>query len=140
MPSEPLSRSRRLTSPAIVAVLAVLTASCWWAWMAGDDTYQVDPATGAASGPYEAWQVVGCVLSLLVVASLAALVLPALVVIITMTLAFTAAWTGTARSQDDTGLFLVGALLVFGGMACATGVLVPLVQAVARHRRHRRST
>lgn len=129
--------SARLKSPVTVVALALLTAACWWAWLAWDETYQIDPVTGNASGPYEAWQVIGCVLSLVVVGSVAALLLPAWVVVGTMTVAFTAAWTATAQSQDETGLFMVGAMLVFVGMACASGVLVALVQAIARRRRPR---
>lgn len=129
--------SARLKSPATVVALVLLTAACWWAWLAWDETYQVDPVTGNASGPYEAWQVIGCVLSLVAVGSVAALLLPAWVVVGTMTVAFTAAWTATAQSQDETGLFMVGAMLVFVGMACASGVLVALVQAIAHRRRPR---
>ncbi|MEO6020083.1 MAG: hypothetical protein ABIP45_07525 [Knoellia sp.] len=132
--------SGRRQSAALVLVLALLTASCWWAWLAWDSTYQVDPITGNASGPYEAWQVIGCVLSLVAIGCVAALRLPAWVVITTMTVAFTAAWTATAQSQDETGLFMVGAVLVFVGMACASGILVALVQSIARRRRPRMTT
>ena len=40
--------------------VAVLSAGSWLAWMGWDDEYQIDPRTQVASGPYEAWQVVGC--------------------------------------------------------------------------------
>jgi DMSO/TMAO reductase YedYZ heme-binding membrane subunit len=48
-------------------VVAVLAAVLWFAWMGWDTHYQTDPVTQVTSGPYEAWQVVGCALSLLVV-------------------------------------------------------------------------
>lgn len=118
-----------------VAALAVLSAACWWGWLAWDTEYQVDPATGHASGPYEAWQVAGCVASLLLLAVLAAPRLHPLAVVVTMTVSFTAAWTATAAAADDTGLFAVGAILVFIGMACGTGLVVPLVRHWSTRRR-----
>lgn len=129
--------NKNLRTGAEIVLLAVLTASCWWGWLAWDNEYQVDPATGVASGPYEAWQVIGCVLCLLVIAVLAALRLPPIAVIATMSVSFTAAWTWTASRADDTGLFGVGAILVAIGMVGATGVVVPLVHALASARRPR---
>ncbi|GAB2652866.1 hypothetical protein GCM10027271_08840 [Saccharopolyspora gloriosae] len=104
-------------------VLAVLTASCWWAWMAWDQGYQTDPATGAASGPYQAWQVVGCVVCLVALGVGASVRLPAWLVVPIMPVAFTAAWTWTAAGADDSGLWAVGAVLVFAGMLVGTGVV-----------------
>jgi len=47
-------------------LLAAVAAALWWAWMGWDEEYYTDPATG----PYRPWQVIGCVLSLVVVAVL----------------------------------------------------------------------
>ncbi|MDN5749452.1 MAG: hypothetical protein L0H64_13200 [Pseudonocardia sp.] len=44
--------------------VALLTATCWWGWMAWGRGYRDDPATGTTSGPYGAWQVVGCAVCL----------------------------------------------------------------------------
>lgn len=132
--------NRHVRTGAGIVLLAALTAACWWGWLAWDTEYQVDPTTGSASGPYEAWQVIGCVVCLAVLAVLAAVRLPALAVIVTMTLSFTAVWTWTAAGTDDTGLAGVGALLVFFGMACATGLVVPLVSALATRRPASRGT
>ncbi len=57
--------------PRVVLVpgLALLTAACWWGWLAWDHSYRHDPVTGVSSGPYEGWQVVGCVVSLIVLAT-----------------------------------------------------------------------
>jgi len=49
--------------------LVGLTVALWWAWLGRDTGYQVDPVTGATSGPYQVWQVVGCVLCLAVLAT-----------------------------------------------------------------------
>ncbi len=126
--------NKNLRTGAGVVLLAVLTAACWWGWLAWDDEYQIDPSTGYASGPYEAWQVIGCVLCLLVLAVVAALRLPLIAVVATMTLSFTIAWTVTAAGADETGLFGVGAILVFIGMACATTLVASVVRAMRPRR------
>lgn len=117
-------------------VLAVLAATCWFAWLAWDTTYQADPATGEASGPYEAWQVLGCVLSLAVVVVGGTAVLGAPLTVVVTTLAFTVAWSLTA-SADETGLWLVGALLVLLGTAVGASVVAAATAAVLHARRAR---
>ena len=105
-----------------VVLLAAGTAGSWWAWLGWDHTYQVDPVTGVTSGPYEAWQVVGCVLTLLVLAVLAALVrwwLPLAV----MPIAFAVTWSAQAASEDVTGLWAVGAFMLAVGLAVGTLVV-----------------
>ncbi|WNB86533.1 hypothetical protein [Cellulomonas sp. ATA003] len=113
--------------------LAALAAGCWFAWLGWDDTYQVDPATGVASGPYETWQVVGAVVTLAVVAGVGARWAGARPTVVGVTAGFTVAWSVTAASADDTGLWLVGALLVLVGVALLSG-LVALATGVSRRR------
>jgi hypothetical protein len=107
-----------------VLAVAVLSALSWLAWMGWDDQYQVDPATGVASGPYEAWQVIGCALSLLVVfvGALLAGVRPWMACA-ALTLAFTAAWTAQAAPDDETGMFGVGVIMLLVGLSVATIVV-----------------
>lgn len=112
------------------AVLALLTASCWWVWMAWDHSYQIDPATGTTSGPYQAWQVIGCVVCLVALGVGATVHLAAWLVIPIMSIAFTAAWSWTAASADSTGLWGVGAMLVFVGMLTGTFLVVGLTAIV----------
>ena len=104
--------------------VAACSALSWFAWMGWDQQYQVNPATGVSSGPYEAWQVIGCALSLLLmfVCALLAGVRP-LLAAVALTLAFTAAWTGQAASNDDTGLYGVGMLMLLAGLGVATTVV-----------------
>ena len=104
--------------------VAVFSAGAWFAWLGWDSTYQVDPATQVATGPYEAWQVIGCGLSLLVVfvGALLAGVRP-LLASAALTLAFTAAWTATAAPRDETGLYGVGMILLLIGLTGATAVV-----------------
>lgn len=113
--------------------VAVLSAALWFGWMGWDTEYHVDAETQATSGPYEAWQVIGCVVALLVL-HVGALLLGvrALVASVALTLAFTAAFTTTAAADDESGLFLVGAVLVFLGLAVASAVISVIVVALRR--------
>jgi hypothetical protein len=105
-------------------VVAVLSAAAWFGWMGWDTEYDIDPVTQSASGPYQAWQVIGCGVTLLVLLVGALLVgVPAPVACVAITVPFTAAWTTTAAATDETGLFVVGAVLVFLGLAAATTVV-----------------
>lgn len=115
----------------IVAV-AVLGVAIWFGWLGWDTEYQVD-AAGNQSGPYEVWQVAGCVLSLMAVLVAAVFAgvrkFPAAAA---LTVAFTAAWTVSAAASDDSGLFAVGALLVLGGMAMGTALVATLAGLARR--------
>jgi hypothetical protein len=115
--------------------LAAGTVFAWWAWLGRDTEMQLDPATGDYSGPYTTAQVAGLVLTLvalLVVAVLARV--PALPAAAVMTVAFTGAWTAQAAAEDESGLFLVGAILVLAGMTAGTTVVALLTAAVRRRR------
>lgn len=129
------SRRRLPRQAAGTLAVAVLSALAWFAWMGWDSQYQVDPVTQVSSGPYEAWQVIGCGLSLLAlfVAALLAGIRP-LLAGAALTLAFTAAWTATAARADDTGLYVVGMMLVLGGLAMATTVVSLVVLGLRRLR------
>ncbi|GAA1151192.1 CPBP family intramembrane glutamic endopeptidase [Nesterenkonia lutea] len=111
-------------------VLVILgSAGAWFAWMGWDQSYWTDPVTELQHGPYRAWQVVGCTLTLVVIAVSASrgrhwptvLLLPP---------AFTLAWVGTTVSQDTTGLWMIGALLVLCGSAAATLLVLALVRGI----------
>jgi hypothetical protein len=122
-----------LRSLAGAVLLAAATVATWYAWLGRDTEYQVD-AAGQASGPYTTAQVAGCVLTLaaLLVAAVLLRVHP-LVAAATMTVAFTAAWTVPA-AEDETGLFLVGAILVFVGMAAGSTVVALVAGRLRRSR------
>ena len=104
-------------------LLAAATVAAWWLWLGRDTGYQID-TNGHQTGPYTTGQVAGCVLTLLVLLVSAVLAgVPALVAAAAMTAGFTAAWTAQAAATDETGLFLVGALLVFAGTAAGTSLM-----------------
>jgi hypothetical protein len=115
-----------------VVLLAGACFGAYWGWLGWDQTYQRDPITGVASGPYEQWQVVGCVLSLAFVAVLAGLVGQAAVAMVVMPIAFTIAWSIPAQASDGSGLWLVGAIMILMGMAVGVCV-VTLVPAFVRN-------
>jgi hypothetical protein len=120
----------------LVGVLCVAAGSVlsWWAWLGWDHQYQQDAVTGVWSGPYEAWQVVGCALSLLVlfVGALLAGVRP-VPASAALTLAFTATWTAEAAPQDETGMYGVGMLMLLVGLSVGT-ILVSVATLGLRER------
>ena len=119
-------------------LLAGATVVTWYAWLGHDTGYQVD-AAGNQSGPYTTAQVAGCVLTLVALLVTAVLLrVRPLVAAAAATVAFTAAWTADAAASDDSGLFLVGAVLVFAGMAAGSTVVALLTRAARRPRPARR--
>ncbi|MET7876302.1 hypothetical protein ABZS52_05135 [Micromonospora profundi] len=103
--------------------LAVATVGVWLLWLGWDTEYTVDPETSSTSGPYEPWQVIGCVLTLVLLAALAGTRLSPWLVAPVMTIAFTVAWAWQAASTDDSGLWAVGGFLVLVGMAAGSTVV-----------------
>lgn len=119
--------SRHFLAWALFVILG--SSAAWFAWMGWDQEYQVDPATGLEHGPYEAWQVIGCGITLSAVAIPASwgrhwksvLLLPP---------TFTVAWSVTAGMEDMTGLWMVGALLVLIGSSMGVVVVLGIVGGV----------
>ncbi|MEU7851326.1 hypothetical protein AB0B74_23845 [Micromonospora parva] len=103
-----------------VLFLAAATVGAWLLWLGWDDEYTVDSQTGATSGPYDPWQVIGCVLTLVLLAALAGTRLSPWLVAPVMTVAFTTVWSWRAASTDDSGLWVVGGILVLVGMAAGS--------------------
>ncbi|MDP9822265.1 hypothetical protein [Nocardioides massiliensis] len=120
--------------------LAVVAAIAWFGWMGWDSEYWYDEA-GDPHGPYETWQVAGCVLTLLVACVLGAALWRPLGPMAVMPPAFTAAWIATSASGDDQGLWPVGALFVLVGTVLGAGLVGIIVGAFdppsTRRRRHR---
>lgn len=118
------ARRSVLEQVASLAALAAAALGCWFAWLGWDTTYDIDPTTGDASGPYQIWQILGCVASLSVLTALAARRLWPPAVVTTIALAFTLGFAySAATSPEDDGLWPIGAALVFVG-TLAGAVLV----------------
>jgi hypothetical protein len=130
-------RSRPLLG---AVTLAAVTALAWWGWLGWDTGKDLDPVTGNETGPHSVLQVAGCVLTLTAVLVLAVLAgLPRWLAAAVMTGSFTVAWTVGAAAADDSGLFLVGSILVAAGMTVGTSAVV-LLTGLARDRRPARGT
>jgi hypothetical protein len=119
-----------------LVLVAVVTVATYFVFLGRDTTMQLDPATGRESGPWSTAQVAGCLGTLLIVL-MAAVVLrvPPLVAAAAMTVSFAAVWTVQAAADDETGLFMVGAVLVLIGMAVGTGAVSLLTAWVVKQAR-----
>lgn len=129
-PASPTGPDHRLWTAGVV--LALAAAALWGAWLGWDHTYQV--VDGNQTGPYTAWQVVGCgacVVLAAVVARffarhwLAVLVLPPLAAT-----GFAIPWTIDAARTDDSGLFMVGALFLWFGVTFGLALVLAVVEGV----------
>ncbi|MBG6136423.1 hypothetical protein IW245_002617 [Longispora fulva] len=134
MMSIPSGRALSFRQASGFLLVAVASVLVWYAWLGWDTEYQVNAVTNETSGPYETWQVIGCVLSLLVLLVGAVLVgLAPLTASAALTLAFTSAWTAQAASTDDTGLFAVGTVMILFGLG-ASSTVTSLATARLRRR------
>ncbi|WP_067451559.1 hypothetical protein [Actinomadura macra] len=113
-------------------VLAVAAAGNWAAWLGWDQERDVHP-DGHETGPYQVWQVVG----LVVVLTMLCVVAAALRRLVTA-VAAPALGTMTALcldwSDDDTGLWVVGAALVLLGLLAGGLVIAVLAYGVQNRR------
>ncbi|GAA3930263.1 hypothetical protein GCM10023085_09510 [Actinomadura viridis] len=104
---------------------ALLTMLDWLVWLGWDQRYDVHP-DGSVSGPYEAWQVIGFVLVLVVAAGPAAWRGHAVATLAGATAGMAVATTFD-WSDDASGLWLVGAFLMTAGTLVLGGVYVGLI-------------
>ncbi|MDN0200536.1 hypothetical protein [Streptomyces sp. S.PNR 29] len=125
---------QRLPNPVrqLVTVLALVgvTLAAWAAWLGWDQHRDVHP-DGTTTGPYEAWQVIGLVLTLLVPVYWAASRRYFAGAVLGTTAGLTAA-ASYDWSDDSSGLFGVGVLLVLVGSLVVTVPLTAVIAAVKR--------
>ncbi|ROQ72972.1 hypothetical protein EES39_33170 [Streptomyces sp. ADI92-24] len=111
-----------------ILVLVVLTLAVWAAWLGWDQKRDVHP-DGSVTGPYEAWQVIGLVLTLLApvywTASRRYIAGAALGVPVGLTVAAYYDW-----SDDSSGLFMVGVGMIMVGSLIVTGVATAVIASV----------
>ncbi|MFI8947843.1 hypothetical protein ACIGO6_15155 [Streptomyces sp. NPDC053750] len=119
--------SHQLVSALVAAGLA---SALWAAWLGWDQRRDVRP-DGSTTGPYEAWQVVGLVLTLLVPVCWAVVRRHAVGPVLGVTVGLTGAafydW-----SDDASGLFVIGVGMVMVGSFVATAVLAAVIESVRR--------
>ncbi|MER7520111.1 hypothetical protein [Streptomyces sp. NPDC126499] len=111
-------------------VTALVSVAAWAAWLGWDQHRDVHP-DGSVSGPYEAWQVVGLVLTLLVPVCWAAYRRHVAGAVLGTTAGLTVA-AFSDWSDDGSGLFVIGVGMVMVGTAVATFAVAALVAAVTR--------
>ena len=117
----------------VTFIIVALTTAAWWT-LGRDTTREVDPATGAVTGPYEAPQVIACVVVLVALVVIGTLLLPAWLAVLGVSLPFTAAWTIQASSTDDSGLWAVGAVLVLVGTLVGGTIVTAVTRGLVRNR------
>ena len=117
--------------------LALIALGAWAAWLGWDQTRDVHP-DGSTTGPYEAWQVIGLVLTLLAplywAASRRHLVAALLGIPVGLTVAAFVDW-----SDDASGLFLIGTVMTLLGSLAATGIATAVITTATRKGPHSRA-
>jgi hypothetical protein len=128
--------SQGLRKPVLQLLSILVTAGAsiamWAVWLGWDQQYDVQP-DGTMTGPYEAWQVIGLVLTLLVPVCWAASQRYFVGAVLGPTAGLTTAafydW-----SDDASGLFAVGVGLIMMGTLAATAVLSAVIATATDHR------
>jgi hypothetical protein len=109
----------------------------WFAWLGWDDEYYY--VDGFAQGPYRAWQVIGCGLAIATAAVLAYRWVRQFAAVFVLAaaaeLGFAVPWAVHASTTDDSGLWVVGLLLLLVGSGVGLVVLLALTDSVLRTRR-----
>ncbi len=117
---------RSMTSLGRLVVAAVglglFAASMWFAWFAWDDV------------PYQPWQVVGCAIAISVaaVATRVRAGRGAVLLAGAATVGFAIPWAVYAAATDDSGLWVVGLVLLLAGAFTGLVVLLTVAEAVLR--------
>ncbi|MFI5805686.1 hypothetical protein [Streptomyces sp. NPDC051561] len=130
----PQGRTQSLPQPLPTLILAVITLGTWAACLGWDQTRDAHP-DGSTTGPYEAWQVIALVLVLLAPLYWTASRHQVASGVLGTTLGLTAAafidW-----SDDASGLFLIGTVMVALGSLAATTAVSTLIAVATRNRAH----
>jgi hypothetical protein len=110
-------------------VLAGVSLAAWAAWLGWDQHRDVQP-DGTTTGPYEAWQVIGLVLTLLAPVYWAA----SRRYIAGAVLGTTAGLTVAAYYDwsDSSGLFMVGVGMVMMGSLVVTAIVSSVIASAKR--------
>ncbi|MFI6660251.1 hypothetical protein ACIBL8_32485 [Streptomyces sp. NPDC050523] len=113
-----------------ILVLAGVSLAGWAAWLGWDQHRDVQP-DGSTTGPYEAWQVIGLVLTLLAAVSWAVSRRHIAGAVLGTTAGLTVA-AYSDWSDDSSGLFMVGVGMVMMGSLVVTAVVSAVIAAAGR--------
>ncbi|MEV3854032.1 hypothetical protein AB0J38_06855 [Streptomyces sp. NPDC050095] len=116
--------------------LAALALAAWAGWLGWDQHRDVH-ADGSTTGPYEAWQVIGLLVTLLPAVCWAAARGHTVSAVVGTTAGLTVAATYD-WSDDASGLYGVGVAMVMLGSLAATTVVCRVVTSVRQGRRAHR--
>jgi hypothetical protein len=120
----------KLVPQLLILVLAVVTAAAWAAWLGWDQQRDVQP-DGTTTGPYEAWQVIGLVLTLLApvywAASRGYVAGAMLGVPAGLAVASCYDW-----SDDGSGLFVIGVWMITAGSLIVTTAISAVIVSATR--------
>ncbi|MFF0745713.1 hypothetical protein ACFYVL_35505 [Streptomyces sp. NPDC004111] len=128
----PMPQDQRKPLPPLLPTLALalFALGAWAAWLGWDQTRDLHP-DGSTTGPYEAWQVIGLLLTLLPplywAASRRHLTASVLGIPAGLTVAAYVDW-----SDDASGLFMVGVVITLLGTLTATALASALITATTR--------
>ncbi|MFF5479787.1 hypothetical protein ACFY5C_20930 [Streptomyces sp. NPDC012935] len=121
----------RRPAPSLLPTLVTAGTSLagWAAWLGWDQHRDIQP-DGTTTGPYEAWQVIGLVLTLLVPLYWAASRHRGTVAVFGPTIGLTVA-AFSDWSDDASGLYTVGVVMVTAGSLAATAVVSAVIGATS---------
>lgn len=112
------TKKELLTLSVVALLLIAYSGAMWFAWLGWDSTYYLDDQ-GYPAGPYRAWQVIGCAAALVVGVVAAYLHTRHLLAIVFFPIAsiigFLIPWSVHASSEDETGMWVVGQLMILVG-------------------------
>lgn len=115
------------STPVWALTLAVAVVAVYLAFLGWDQGRQTDPTTGAQSGPYQPWQVVGTGIGLISVAFLAGRAGRGRLVTLVLPLVLAACFAVDAATDPDAdGLWIIGTVLVAVGSLLGTAAVAAL--------------
>ncbi|GGZ25003.1 hypothetical protein GCM10010387_18090 [Streptomyces inusitatus] len=120
-----------------LAVIAA-TAAVWASWLGWDQVRDEAP-DGSSTGPYEAWQVIGLVLTLLLPLCWAATRRYHIGAVVGIPIGLTAASYYDWQADDTSGLFAIGVAIVLAASIAATVAVSSVVKVMAESRQRRAS-
>jgi hypothetical protein len=110
--------------------ITLITVVAWYGWLGWDQPRDED-SYGATSEPYEAWQVIGLVFTLLVPMVWAATRRYSGAAVAGITIGLTGAAFYDWGSDDSSGLYIVGTAMIMIGSAVLTTVTATVISALA---------